>query len=231
MTEHLDLELSAYLDGALHGAERAAVEAHVRACGPCAGRLAELGATARLIAALPSPRPSRSLVPRLERGWNWLRPLRSLSAVASGTFLFLFLASAVLESGSGLGGGGTGSLLRATSPDSQPVGAPAPAAPGSEAATASPPGDSALGAGAASPTPRSATFSTAPPPTATTDDAGQQEDAAAGATEAPPVAAPRPAEVERPSLGPPPLWLALGIAAGAIAYAVHRRLRFVRTGR
>ncbi|MGH2450099.1 MAG: hypothetical protein ACRDGE_02275, partial [Candidatus Limnocylindria bacterium] len=98
-----------------------------------------------------------------------------------------------------------------------------------EAATASPSVDSARAAGAASPTPKVATVSPTPPRALTTDDARQREDATAGATDAPPVAAPAPAEVEKPSLGPPPLWLALGLGAGALAYAVHRRLRFVRT--
>lgn len=203
MDEHLDLELSAYLDEALLPEERAPVEAHLRACRLCGGRLAELRATARLIGALPSPRPTRSLVPRLERGWSWLRPLRSLSAVSSGAFLFLFLAAAVLESGSGLGGGGRGSLLGPL-PQSQPAGAPALET-------------------AATPAPTDVAFSTLPPPAdqgaargaATPESEGAKGDAVG-------------LDARRPSLGSPSLWLALAVGSGALALALHRRLRAVR---
>src|SRR2546428_702730 len=66
-------DLSAYLDGELDGGRRAAVESHLAACDSCRGRLAPLRATARLIAALPSPVPARSLVPRVAVP-VWLQP-------------------------------------------------------------------------------------------------------------------------------------------------------------
>src|SRR5437764_15381349 len=96
MTEHPDLLLSAYLDEALAPAEAGAVRAHLDGCARCRGRLGELRATSRLIAALPQLEPRRSLIPPLERAPVWLRPVRLLGAIGSGVFVFLFLASAVL---------------------------------------------------------------------------------------------------------------------------------------
>ena len=107
MTEHPDLLLSAYLDAALASGEADAVRAHLDGCARCRGRVAELQATSRLIAALPQLAPRRSLVPRLGRAPVWLRPVRLLGAIGSGVFAFLFLASAVVNSGSTLGGGTT----------------------------------------------------------------------------------------------------------------------------
>src|SRR5436190_12619641 len=107
MTEHPELQLSAYLDEALSPTERAAVAAHLDGCPSCRARLADLRATSRLIAALPALAPTRSLVPRLQRAPVWLRPVRLLGAMGSGLFVFLFLASAVINSGSSLGGGET----------------------------------------------------------------------------------------------------------------------------
>lgn len=107
MTEHPDLDVSAYLDEALSPGERAAVAAHLDGCARCRGRLADLRATSRLIGALPAPEPRRSLVPRVGRAPVWLRPVRLLSAIGSGLFVFVFIASAVINSGSNLGGGTT----------------------------------------------------------------------------------------------------------------------------
>jgi anti-sigma factor RsiW len=107
MTEHPELSLSAYLDDALPPDERAAVRAHVDGCARCRGQVDGLRATSRLIAALPVLVPTRSLVPRTARGPVWLRPVRLLGSIGTGTFLFLFLASYVLNSGSSLGGGTT----------------------------------------------------------------------------------------------------------------------------
>src|SRR2546428_9789947 len=90
-------DLSAYLDGELDGGRRAAVESHLAACDSCRTRLAQLRATARLIAALPSPVPARSLVPRVAVP-IWLAPLRTLATIGSGAALFLFIASALTTS-------------------------------------------------------------------------------------------------------------------------------------
>src|SRR5688572_27457143 len=102
---HVSADLSAYLDQELAPAEQARVTAHLVGCRPCATQLADLRATATLMAALPALRPSRSLIPALTTRWNWLRPIRSLSTVASGAFVMLFLITAVAQSGSNLGGG------------------------------------------------------------------------------------------------------------------------------
>ena len=56
----------------------------------------ELRAAARLIAALPDPRPTRRLVPRISTLPAWLAPLRTLTTLASGVSVFLFLATALL---------------------------------------------------------------------------------------------------------------------------------------
>ncbi len=57
---HVEDALSAYLDGALPAAERAAVEAHLAACPACRTALAELRATQALLRAAPRPAPPRS---------------------------------------------------------------------------------------------------------------------------------------------------------------------------
>lgn len=125
MMEHVRDDLSAYLDGALTPARREAVEGHLVGCAGCRAALGELRTTAKLISALPAPVPSRRLVPALAPARNWLRPLRSLSAVAAATFLFVFMASATLDTGFRMGGGAAGtSASRATSAER---GAPAAA--------------------------------------------------------------------------------------------------------
>jgi len=83
---HPFVELSAYIDDALETAAKAAVETHVGGCPVCRAHLAELRDTARLIAALPAPVPSRSLVPRVSVPL-WLAPTRTLATLASGAAL------------------------------------------------------------------------------------------------------------------------------------------------
>lgn len=204
MTDHLGADLSAFLDEALAPAERARVQEHLDACGACRARLAELRATASLIAALPSPAPRRSLVPAVVERLNWLRPLRSLSLVASGAFLFFFVAAAVLETGSDLGAG-----------PSAPFGAPAaaPAAAGAtqtvERTVDAPAGPAATGELAGR-------------------DAEAEEDAAeadAAEEDAMNFQAEEAYGVERGFGVFSFLWLTLAVIAATIALLAHRRLR------
>jgi putative zinc finger protein len=219
MTEHPDLDLSAYLDEALPPDERAAVASHLDACAQCRARLADLRATSRLLAALPAPEPRRSLVPRVGRAPVWLRPIRLLGAIGSGLFVFVFLASAVINSGSSLGGGTTaaerlaekgqfGAAVNALASDAAaqkavtaasaaPAAAPAPAASGPSFDSAR---NSAGTAATASPVGRADAASTTVPAEPRTS-AGAQ-------------------------FGPPPLlFLGLALLFAVAAIVAHRRLR------
>lgn len=201
MNSHPDSELSSYADGSLVPGEAAAVGAHLAECARCARRVAELRAVGRLLAAAPSPRPSRSLLPRLSRASAWLRPARSLASVGAGTFLFLFLASAVLNSGSNLGGGTT-AAERAAARGQLAVPAAASNGAGTDTAKATGP---AAAAPAASQRPPVVFATTGPEPRA--------------------VPAGEPAVVRR-EFGPP-AWLFAVLAAlcAAFALGIHRRLR------
>ena len=221
--EHVRADLSAYLDGALAPARNAEVAAHLEACGACRGSLADLRSTARLIGALPAALPSRRLVPDLAPRMNWLRPLRSLSAVGAGMFLLVFMASATLDTGFRMGGGAAGT--RAVSgggaqPASAPnaefagrptAGSPAPGAPAPQAPSAT----ERSAALQASGTPKAvvAADSAASPP---------REQALPGAAGAQgTVAAPEPLRI-----GPSPwFWLALAAFSALLAFVAHRRLR------
>lgn len=206
MTDHLGADISAYLDGALAPAERARVQSHLDACSPCRARLEELRATASLVAALPSPRPSRGLTPRFVERLNWLRPLRSLSLAASGAFLFLFMATAILETGSDLGGGPPAPFGGTSG--AGPAAAPAPAA-------RTPSAD------------RTETAQKATAPTALL--ASPLPTIATASPEA--LGLPAERDVVRPVYGQPPavpppfVWLALAIVAAVLAFVAHRRLR------
>jgi putative zinc finger protein len=243
MTQHPHAELSAYIDGALAPAAQAAVEGHLVTCDLCRAHVAQLRATVSLMRALPDPVPSRRLVPRLARAPAWLAPLRTLMTLASGAAVFLFIASAVLTNITFLAGGsGTTTLsapefARDTSvnapgtaqPASTSNGGPAPAGSPNAAfavtPTASPIPDAArVAAGAASPIPTGAT----------PDDAQKRIDRATAApSDSAPAAAAGPQErgqlnssaPQRPPLLNPWLWLALALISGAIAIALHRRLR------
>lgn len=217
MMEHVRDELSAYLDGALVPARRTDVEVHLRTCDLCRASLAELRSTARLIAALPAALPSRRLVPSLAPRANWLRPLRSLSAVAAGMFVLLFMASATLDTGFRMGGGDA----KATS--GRLIGGPTPAleaAPRSDtasvpaAAPATTPAPQGLGAqrqsGSSTVAPKAVGPQASP--------ADQLTGAAQGAPAA--IGAPEPVR-----LGTPWLWLGLTMLSAALALVAHRRLR------
>jgi anti-sigma factor RsiW len=229
---HVSADLSGYLDGELAPAERARVGAHLETCGRCAAQLADLRATATLIAALPGAQPSRSLVPKVATRWNWLRPIRSLSSVASGAFLMVFLIASVAQSGSDLGGGPLTPFTRFAPTAAQPAGGPAaaPAAPtqtaGAEAVelkiAATPSAVPAPERNVASPAVDVTTqfgVQTAAPTGAATAAA---EDRARGAQEDAAIQRTLGQRSEPPS---PLIWLVLALIAGLLALTAHWRLR------
>lgn len=162
---HPFADLSAYLDQSLEPPAKARVEAHLAGCTVCRARLAELRGTAQLMARLPTPNPSRSLVPHVSVPF-WLAPLRTASAIASGLAVILFVVSL----GSGMvqqastaapafdrNAGGAGSApVPASAPSPAPSSGPAtafnPSASGVQRSAA----DSAKGQTSASPTPAEA---------------------------------------------------------------------------
>lgn len=208
---HVTADLSAYLDRELSPADQARVSAHLETCRACSARLAELRATATLIAALPDARPSRSLVPQVTPAWNWLRPVRSLSAVMSGAFVMVFLITAVAQSGSDLGGGPAMPFGRSAPAAGQPAAAPAAAPAPATQETAGP----ALQLNAATPTTEA--FA------ARTDQVADAEkrEAEGGAAE--------DAQLRSQGLGPEPpsplIWLTLALLLAIVAGVAHWRLR------
>jgi len=222
-------DLSAYLDEALSSEARASVQAHLDTCALCRTRLAELRGTARLIAALPSPVPSRSLVPRVSIP-VWLAPLRTLSTFASGAALFVFLGLAVLST-----------FPRAQSAGSAPAAAPAPnavsapqATTGADgvAATAGP-GSYTFSAPSPAPAPNTDKRSTAgssASPTDTAKEVSTRQDSGSPSAFAPADQgatrlnrAPEPAPFA--FLSSPWFWLLLGVAFAALSFYLGRRLR------
>ena len=216
-------DLSAYLDGALSSQARARVKAHLDTCALCRTRLAELRGTALLIAALPMPVPSRSLVPRVSVP-VWLAPLRTFSTFASGAAIFLFLASAVI----------------ASFPRAQSAGAAAapavsqPASSGTGDTSLQPPSSLNFNAPSPSAAPVKVSDRTGAGQSATPGDAtkevGRQDSAGPSAnsvvdqsTRARTAPAPEPSPFAY--LLSPWLWLVLAIAFGAMSFAVGRRLR------
>ena len=218
-------DLSAYLDNALSTEARASVQAHLDTCAICRTRLADLRATARLIAALPMPVPSRSLVPRVSVP-VWLAPLRTFATFATGAALFLFLASAVISY-----------FPRAAS--STAAGAPAPNA------VSAPQASGAGGAAEASPSSQGFAVSapSAPPKVAASDrslaaasatpsdaakEVGRQDSAGPSANAADDRSRRlTPAAESAPFafLFSPWLWLVLAIAFAALWFVIGRRLR------
>ena len=225
-------DLSAYLDGALSPEARASVQAHLDTCALCRTRLAELRGTARLIAALPMPVPSRSLVPRVGAP-VWMSALRTFSTVASAAAIFVFIVSAAISSFPRATGAGSAAAPAATAPSAaldQVRGAatPAPAAPQTSddqrkgyapsAASASP--------GAAfnlsSPTPGLSVTSTS------ASDAVNRQDVGSAS---PGTSSSESSERLRTVSGQPPfnpfpwVWLVLGIAFAALSFVLGRRVR------
>jgi len=224
-------DLSAYLDSALSPEARTSVQAHLDTCALCRTRLAELRGTARLIASLPMPVPSRSLVPRIAVP-VWMAPLRTLSTFASVAAIFVFLASAAISSfpraqSAGTapaaapaatvaldqtsGGATSAPSANRTADDQQKVGAPTSASPGA-AFNVVP-----------SPTPAPAERSTA-------SDAAKRLDVGSAAPSASvsglAVATRVSGAPEQAPFNPFPwLWLVLGIAFAALSFILGRRLR------
>jgi anti-sigma factor RsiW len=214
-------DLSAYLDGALSSEARASTEAHLDSCALCRTRLAELRATASLIAALPTPLPSRSLVPRVAVP-RWLAPLRTVSTLASAAAIFLFIATAAFSAFPRTQSAGT-AAAPAAAPNA--VGAPQPTgafggpttAPGSQDVQLSAP---TAAPGAATNERSAAAGSTAPADTA--KEVGRQDSAGAsdagGLTRLSRGAEPQPSSF----LLSPWLWLGLAIVLGALSLILGR---------
>ena len=197
------------------------MQAHLDTCALCRTHLAELRGTARLIAALPMPVPSRSLVPRVSVPF-WLAPLRTFSTFGAGAAIFLFLASAVIA---------YFPRAAATASAPAPNAISAPQASNAGGAAAAP---SSVGFNASSP-------STAPPvtsdrsvgaPSATPSDATKEvtrQDSAGPSSNPAADQATRLTRTAEPApfafLLSPWLWLVLAIAFGALSFVVGRRLR------
>lgn len=218
-------DLSAYLDGALSPEASASAQAHLDTCALCRTRLAELRGTARLIAALPMPVPSRSLVPRVSVPF-WLAPLRTFSTFASGAAIFLFLASAVLSSfpravGTSAGAPAAGAPANAVSAPQASSGAAA------DAATGAPSEFKAVGpTPASSPNIQRSAQGPSIAPTGTPGDVGRQEAAGPSSNDATDTrltgaAAPQPFA----PLSSPWPWLLVGLLFAALSFVLGRRLR------
>jgi hypothetical protein len=222
-------DLSAYLDGALSSEARASVQAHLDTCALCRTRLAELRGTARLIAALPMPAPSRSLVPRVSVP-VWLAPLRTFSTFATGAAIFVFLATAVLTSFPRAVGTSAGAPAAAPNTLSAPqASSGAETAPGTSA-----PSDSQafkVAAPSATPAPvnqRSAQGSVASNSPGPSQEVGRQDSVGAASNTAADQStrvnyAAEPAPLA--FLSSPWIWLLLAVAFAALSFILGRRLR------
>jgi anti-sigma factor RsiW len=219
-------DLSAYLDGALSPEGRASVQAHLDTCALCRTRLAELRGTARLIAALPMPVPSRSLIPRVSVP-VWLAPLRTFSTFASGAAIFLFLASAVIASfprAQSAATAGAPAPAPAASQGARSGAADASAAPGAQFQVSSPSlapvvvtGDRTAAGPSTSP------YDTAKEVGVRQDSPGSSSNTAVGNQTTRVLLPPEPAPLA--ILLSPWLWLVLAIAFATLSFIVGRRLR------
>lgn len=232
--QHPHAELSAYIDGALVPAARAAVDGHLAACALCRAHVAQLRGTATLLQALPDPVPSRRLVPRLAAVPAWLAPLRTLMTLASGAAVFLFIASSLVSNITFLASGGaTGTTAReATTDSAASAQVPTAAEPASTSKGGPPPATSPNVGFALSPT-------ASPLPdaarsiqgAATPDDAQKRADLSSAGPAVPGAAGLQDtgrfgsSEPQRSPVLNPWLWLGLAVISGAIAIALQRRLR------
>jgi anti-sigma factor RsiW len=231
--QHPHAELSAYIDDALDPAARAAVDGHLVACAACRAHVAQLRATTTFLQALPDPIPSRRLVPRLAVP-AWLAPLRTVMTLASGTAVFLFIASALASNITFLAGApAVGTTAREASGDTT---ANAQAPKGVQQGTSAPVPAASPGAAfsVSGPTPAPAADARSAADRVRLDDAKRSGDSPTAAPTAAPDAAAALQEAGRgfsavaPQRSPlvnPWLWLTLAILCGAIAIALHRRLR------
>jgi anti-sigma factor RsiW len=97
---HVTAQLTAYLDGALEGTERGAVEAHLATCADCRGQRDRIARALLLLRALPPPpEPSALFEQRFharlarERArpagllarlpWRWLAPAAAAAGLAA----------------------------------------------------------------------------------------------------------------------------------------------------
>ena len=232
--EHPHAELSAYIDDALAPATQAAVRGHLDTCALCSAHVAQLRATIALVRALPDPVPSRRLVPRLTTAPVWLAPLRTLMTLASGAAVFLFIASSLVTNINFLASSGAATSASEASRDAIAK-QQAPAAAGAPVATGVPaPATSPNAAFAVTPTAPSASPAVDTARGSATNDpqkradhatAGPSGGAGAVAANAEDSARLANAEPQRSPLVNPLLWLALALLSGAIALALHRRLR------
>jgi len=226
-------DLSAYLDSALSPEARTSVQAHLDTCALCRTRLAELRGTARLIAALPMPVPSRSLVPRVSVS-PWIALVRTFSTVASAAAIFLFIVSAAMSS-----------LPRLQSTGAAPAAAPAPTTALDQArggATSAPSANRTaddqqkVGAPTSASGSPGAAFNVVPSPTpapaerSIASDAAKRLDVGSAAPSASvsglAVATRVSGAPEQAPFNPFPwLWLVLGIAFAALSFILGRRLR------
>ena len=240
--EHPHAELSAYIDGALAPAAQAAVRGHLDTCALCSAHVAQLRATIALVHALPDPVPSRRLVPRLAGAPAWLAPLRTLMTLASGAAVFLFIASSLVTNINFLASSGAATSATsaneatrdAVAKQQAPAAAGAPAATNVPAPATSP--NAAFGAISPTPAPTASQLLDSAKGTATDDPQKRADQATAGPSGAPGAAAVNAvsaqdnarlanAEPQRSPLVNPLLWLSLALISGAIAIALHRRLR------
>jgi anti-sigma factor RsiW len=235
--EHPHAELSAYIDGALAPAVQAAVRGHLDTCAFCRAHVAELRATVALVQALPDPVPSRRLVPRLAAAPAWLAPLRTLMTLASAAAVFLFIASSLVTNINFLASSGAATSANEASRDAVakqqvPAAAGAPATTAVPAPAASPFAPFAVSP-AVSPAPTASQVPDAARGKATVDPQKRSDQATAGPSGAPGAAPVNAqdnarltnAEPQRSPLVNPLLWLTLALISGAIAIALHRRLR------
>jgi anti-sigma factor RsiW len=225
-------DLSAYLDGALSPEARTSVQAHLDTCALCRTRLAELRGTARLIAALPMPVPSRSLVPRVSVS-PWIALVRTFSTVASAAAIFLFIVSAAVSS-----------FPRLQSTGAAPAAAPAPTAAldqGRGGATSAPAAlqstdQQKVAAPASASGSPGAAFNVIPSPTpapaerSIANDATKRQDTGSASPSASvsdfAVASRVSSAPEQAPFNPFPwLWLVIGIVFAALSFILGRRLR------